>query len=603
VVGRAAHARAASRSETSQAVETFRRGSYRSGMTGRLDEPEQFEQEQGSLALLLPGDEHGRAEWEKAAADVLRRSGRLSVDDPDSLVWDRLTHKTLDDIPVAPLGTTDLPEGIGSEVRPARSGGWDVRVEVRGADSERLNAQALADLDSGATSLWIRAPADADLPTLLDGVLLDLAPVVLDAPDDPLHAARALLGHLDGTSPAEGTNLAVPATADDETLAEAARLARDAGVLGIVVDGTPVHDRGASDGQELGWSMATAARVLRTLGAAGFGVEEAARLMEFRYAATDEQFPSIAKLRAARRLWARVLSLSDADPVPQRQHAVTSRPMLSKYDPWVNMLRSTVAAFAAGAGGADAVTVVPFDSPLGRPDAFGRRIARNTSAILLAEAQLGRVADPAGGSFAVERLTHDLCLAAWEVLGDLDAGGSIDERIEATVARRDAEVATRRNPITGLTEFPHLGETLPSREPDPVAPEVRRFGAAFEALRDDPARRPVFLATLGQVAAYTARATFATNLLAAGGIEVRPAGATAGVDDLLAAYDGQPVVCLAGTDAAYAEWGVDAVAALRGAGARHVIVAGRPDGLDVDDSCARGVDALAFLHRTREKLS
>lgn len=584
---------------------------------GGLAEPEEFEPEQGSLALLLPGDEHEVADWEKAAAGVLRKARRMSVDDPDSTVWERLARTTLDGIEVAPLGTPALLDGVGTVGRPTRSGPWDVRVEVVGSDSAVANADALADLDGGASSLWLRVGAGTDLPALLHGVLLDLAPVVLDAPDDPLSAVRALLTHLaqlDGTTPAPGTNLGVPATEPEDVLVAAAELARTTGVLGVVVDATAVHDRGASDAQELGWSMATAARVLRILEGAGIPVEEAAGLVEFRYAATDEQFPTIAKLRAARRLWTRVLAVSEAGMVPQRQHAVTSRPMMSRYDPWVNLLRTTVAAFAAGVGGADAVTVLPFDGPLGRPDGLARRIARNTTAVLVAESHVARVADPAGGSFAAERLTHDLCLAAWEVLGALDSGESIDERIADTVARRNEEIATRRRPITGLSEFPHLGETLPVRVStsstnEGGTPDVRRYGAPFEALRDDPAEHPVFLATMGPVAAHTVRAGFAANLLAAGGISVEVAGATEGVDDLTTAYDGQPVVCLVGTDAAYAAWGAEATVSLRAAGARHVIVAGRP-GIStgsiteemVDDSCALGEDALAFLHRTREAL-
>jgi methylmalonyl-CoA mutase len=324
--------------------------------------------------------------------------------------------------------------------------------------------------------------------------------------------------------------------------------------------------------------------------------------VEFRYAATDEQFPTIAKLRAARRLWARVLELSEAVERTQRQHVVTSRPMMSKYDPWVNMLRTTVAAFAAGVGGADAVTVLPFDSTLGVPDAFGRRIARNTSSLLISESHLARVADPAGGAYAVEKLTDDLARAAWEIFGRLDDGESLDPMVERTVERRDREVATRKRPLTGLSEFPNLDEARPDRRPDPAASEVQRYGAAFEALRDEPATSPVFLATMGTVAAHTARATFATNLFAAGGVRVEPAGATGGVDDVLAAYDGQAVACLAGTDPTYAEWGADLVAALRDAGVRHVILAGKPGGLPVDDSCAVGVDALDFLRRTREEL-
>ena len=568
---------------------------------GGLAEPEALQPDQGSLALLLPGDDHVVADWERAAAGVLRKARRLRDDDPDSAVWDRLTRTTLDGIDVRPLGTPALLQGASTAGRPARSGPWDVRVEVSG-DAAVANEDALAELHGGASSLWVRTGPGADLPAVLDGVLLDLAPVVLDDPADPLGTARAFLDHLGDTAPAAGTNLGIPATAADDVLVAGADLARTTGVLGLVVDATRVHDRGASDAQELGWSMHAAARVLRVLEGAGVPVEVAAGLIEFRYAATDEQFPTIAKLRAARRLWTRLLALSDAGPLAQYQHAVTSRPMMSRYDPWVNMLRTTVAAFSAGVGGADALTVVPFDSPLGRPDRFGRRIARNTSAVLVSESHVARVTDPAGGSFAVERLTHDLCLAAWEVLGALEEGESLDERIADTVLRRDLAVATRRRPITGLTEFPHPGEALPVREPDPHAPDVRRYGAPFEALRDEPAERPVFLATLGTVAAFTPRAGFATNLLAAGGVPVTPAGPTEDPDDLVAAYDGQPVVCLAGADAAYAAWGADAVAALRSAGARHVVVAGKADGLGADDACALGVDALAFLHRTREAL-
>jgi methylmalonyl-CoA mutase len=222
---------------------------------------------------------------------------------------------------------------------------------------------------------------------------------------------------------------------------------------------------------------------------------------------------------------------------------------------------------------------------------------------------VARVADPAGGSFAVERLTDDLARVAWDELGRIEASGgivaaladgSLLTRVEEAAAVRAGEVATRRRPLTGLSEFPNLAESLPARDGDPDP--VDRYGAAFEALRDEPAATRVFLATLGPVAAHTARATFASNLLAAGGIAVDVAGPTDGVESVLAAYAGQPVACLAGTDTTYAEWGSDVVAALREAGATRVIIAGRPiEG--VDDSAATGVDALAFLTRTREALA
>ena len=544
---------------------------------GGLDEPDELEPAQGALELASPEDRWTVSDWEREAAAVLRKSRRMTDEDPDSLVWEKLGRTTLDGIAVTPLGTAALLDGVEIHGRPTRQGDWDVRAHVDGRDARLANEEALVDLDGGVTSLWVTD--GSDLATLLEGVLLDLAPVVLDGTDP-----QAFLAYAEGRDLHPATNLGVPAA---DATADAARLAQERGIRAFVVDATAVHDRGASDAQELGWSMAAGAAYLRTLTEAGLSVDEAAALVEFRYAATDEQFATIAKLRAARRLWARVLELSQGR-AEMHLHAVTSRPMMSKYDPWVNMLRTTVAAFAAGVGGADAVTVLPFDGPLGRPDAFGRRIARNTSHLLIDESHVAHVADPAGGAYAVEKLTHDLASVAWEVLGRLDDGADLDAEIAETVARREREIATRRRPITGLTEFPNLDEVLPERSGDPDP--VRRYGASFEALRDEPAAAPVHLATLGPVAQHTARATFATNLLAAGGIRVVPEP------------DGHRVVCVAGTDAAYDEQGAEVAAELRRNGAEWVIVAGKPRDW-ADDSCALGVDALDFLTRTRSKLA
>ncbi|GAA4375435.1 methylmalonyl-CoA mutase family protein [Nocardioides caricicola] len=540
-----------------------------------LEEPAELEPDQGSLDLASPDDTWTAADWEAQAAAVLRKARRMTDEDPDDLVWKKLTRTTLDGIPVTPLGTHSLLDGLETSGRPTRSGDWDVRARVDGSDAKRANEEALVDLDGGVTSLWLTGATD--YAVALKDVLLDLAPVVLDGGDP-----QAFLAYAEGRELHPETNLGVPAA---DATADLARQALERGIRAFVVDASAIHDRGASDVQELGWSMAAAAAYLRTLTGAGLSVAEAAGLVEFRYAATDEQFTTIAKLRAARRLWTRVLELSDGSG-EMRLHAVTSRPMMTKYDPWVNMLRTTVAAFAAGVGGADSVTVVPFDSPLGRPDAFGRRIARNTSHLLIDEAHVAHVADPAGGSYAVEKLTDDLARAAWATFGRLDDGADLDAEIEKVVAERERQVATRKRPITGLTEFPNLGETLPVRDGEPD--DVRRYGASFEALRDAPPASPVHLATLGTVAQHTARATFATNLLAAGGIAVSAEPAR--------------VACVAGTDAAYDEQGAETAAQLRANGAEWVIVAGQPRDW-ADDSCAMGVDALDFLTRTREKLA
>ncbi|MFC7503064.1 methylmalonyl-CoA mutase family protein [Nocardioides sp. GCM10030258] len=571
------------------------------------------------LPLAQPEDVHTRADWEAATAAVLRKTRKLSDTDPDAAVWDKLTRKTLDGIGITPIGTPADLEGVQTSGRPTRAGAWDIRARIAGPDAKLLNEQALVDLDGGVTSLWVQAGPDTDLETLLNEVLLDLAPVVLDPIGDPVAVATAFLDTFETgtyTNLHPDTNLGVdPIGASLRGLVEAetqanvdhvvavAKLAIERGVRGLVVDATAAHDLGASDVQELGYSIFVATTYLRVLAEAGIEPAVAADLIEFRYAATDEQFPTIAKLRAARRLWARVLELSGVS-AEQRQHAVTSRPMLTKYDPYVNMLRTTVAAFAAGVGGADAVTVLPFETPVGQPDLFGRRIARNVSHLLIDESHVAKVADPAGGAYAVEKLTDDLAVAAWAELGLLETDGldALRDRIADVVARREAEIVTRKRPITGLTEFPNLAEVLPERAPSEDGASVRRYGASFEALRDAPAASPVFLATLGTVAQHTARATFVSNLLAAGGIAVDVAGPTSSAEDLLASYDKQAVVCLAGTDDAYAEWGGAAAAALREAGAVHVIIAGKATDW-ADDSAAMGVDALAFLNRTREKLA
>lgn len=577
------------------------------------------------------GAEPPLADWERLAAAVLRKSGRLGADDPDTLVWEKLTRSTLDDIAVTPLGTVATHEALVTSGRPLRTSVWDNRVWF--ADPATTAEQVVAELERGATSIWLQLGKyglEVDgLPAALSGVLLDAAPVVLDAGAASGAAAAAFAEFAQGSAHdgplAGGTNLGADpiglavregGEVDLTVLPEIAGHAGRLGCRAIVVDATTLHDRGASDVPELAYALGAGATYLRTLVEAGLAPADAAGMIEFRLAATDEQFPTIAKLRAARRLWGRVLQLSDIvdtaaeGAASMRVHAVTSRPMMSKYDPWVNMLRTCVAAFAAGVGGADAVTVLPFDIALGLPDAFSRRIARNTLSLLIDEAHVAKVADPAGGSHLTEKLTDDTALAAWAAFGELEAAGGVVPalpallgRVEQIAARRDLQVARRQHPITGLSEFPNLAEELPERPPYPGgAIPVRSYGHAFEDLRDRPMAQPVFLATMGKVSAHTARATFASNLLAAGGIGCVNEGAHAGVDEVLSHYRGEAVVCLVGADPAYEEWGGELIAALREAGAQWVIVAG-PARPDADDNCAMGVDALDFLNRTREKLA
>jgi methylmalonyl-CoA mutase len=264
-------------------------------------------------------------------------------------------------------------------------------------------------------------------------------------------------------------------------------------------------------------------------------------------------------------------------------------------------------------GGADVVTVQPFDAALGLPDSFSRRIARNTQSLLVEEGHLARVLDPAGGSWYVESLTDSLARAAWDWFTEIERAGGlaaaldsglVAERIGAAWEERSTRLAHRTDAITGVSEFPNLAEKLPERRPAAEAlptgglPRVRA-AQAFEELRDQGAGRRVYLATIGPIAKHTARATFAANLFQAGGLETPSGDGAAGFADA-----GTTVACICGTDKDYTEAAAPLAKQLREAGATQVWLAGRPD-LDVDGVDGyvfAGCDALAALRSVHEQL-
>ncbi|WP_328844362.1 methylmalonyl-CoA mutase subunit beta [Streptomyces sp. NBC_00258] len=589
-----------------------------------------------SLAAEFPDATH--EQWQRLVAGVLRKSGK---EVSDGAAEDALSTTLEDGLRARPLYSAHdsapdpgLP-GFAPFVRGGRAegntlGGWDVRQRHTAAD----NGAVLADLENGVASLWLAVGAGgfpvSSLGTVLDGVYLDLAPVVLEAGREVETAARELLRIYEergvARDAARGNLGADPLghearTGDDGfDLAPVAALARLCaeeypGLRALTVDALPYHEAGGSAGQELGCSLATGVAYLRELTGAGLSVEQACAQLEFRYAATADQFLTIAKLRAARRLWARVAEVCGA-PGGQVQHAVTSPVMMSRRDPWVNMLRATVATLAAGVGGAESVTVLPFDHALGLPDAFTRRIARNTSTILVEESHLSRVIDPAGGSWYVERLTDELAHAGWEFFQSIErAGGQaaalrsglVGQELAATWQARSAKLAKRREPVTGVSEFPHLAERSVAREPAPEPPSgglprVRR-DEAYEALRArsdahlaaSGTRPRIFLAALGPAAAHTARLTFASNLFQAGGIEPVLEGA---FED-----SGATEACLCSSDALYEERAAEVTASLKSAGAAHVFLAGRPGQYPgVDDYVFAGCDAVAVLSATLDRM-
>jgi methylmalonyl-CoA mutase len=576
----------------------------------------------------------------------------------------RLVARTYDGLNIQPLYRRD------AHARPvaARAPGaaWTVMQRVDHPDAAAANAEALHDLENGANGLslvfagsigghgyGLAASRDA-IARALDGVYLDGIPVELDGPHDAaLHlAALAKERGLDpagvaarfAVDPLGALAHAGGPTRWSEAGAIFARLVGDLADHGFkgpfaVADGRVIHNAGGSEAQELAFALAVAVSYLRALEAGGVTLDDARRMMFFRLAADADQFLTIAKFRALRKLWARVEQACGLAPVPVHVSAETAWRMMTRRDPYVNMLRATVAVVAAGLGGADAVAVLPFTLPLGLPDRFARRAARNTQLILLEESNLAKVGDPAAGSGGIEDLTAQLCAAAWTLFQEIEkAGGAagaleqglIQRKVAAIRAEREKNVARRRDALTGTSEFPdiheagvHVMDVAPMRTPLPNPPaqgEQAAFAALppirlaepFERLRDASdrvlkqtgARPKVFLANLGKLSDFTARTLFAKNFFEAGGIEAVTSDGFAGRDDMLAAFkaSGARLACLCSSDKVYAAEAAEAARALTAAGAAHIYLAGRPGELEaalkaagVQDFIYAGCDVLATL--------
>lgn len=612
--------------------------------------------------------ESDRQQWRTAVAGVLAKSSRRDVADLPAEPERLLDSQTYEGFAIRPLYTSldALPETTlpgqwpfvrgGDALRDVKSG-WKV-VEsfpaVAGSAVGTVNGAVLVALTEGASALAVRVGGEdgvalVELERLLDGVFLDLVPVIfegvantaadlaavadavlpllVDLDDDQRSRLSIDLGVDPLTAPLSGQSAVGGAensatTDDSDLLATVAKLTgHGGGVRAITVDGPAFHNLGASAAWELAGSIAAAVAYLRILNDGGVAAPDALRQISFRYAADDDQFMTIAKLRVARQLWARVAEVvGAADAGAARIHAVTSLPMMTQRDPWVNMLRTTLAAFAAGVGGADTVQVHPFDAVIpdgldGTSASFARRIARNTQLLLLEESHIGQVLDPAGGSWFVEDLTAQLAEQAWAHFQDIEARGGfvaardyVAAQIAEVAARRSADIAHRRTSITGVNEFPNLDEK-PLPQSGSVS-SIARYAAGFEALRDRSdaflaatgARPKVLLLPLGPLSEHNIRTTFASNLLASGGIETVNPGVldAAAVAGAVAEAGAPTVAVLCGTDARYGAEASGVVAAARAAGVRQVLLAGPEKAVAEADSKPDGyltakIDAVEAL--------
>jgi methylmalonyl-CoA mutase len=595
-------------------------------------------------------------DWRKLVDGVLRGAP-----------FEKLVSKTSDGLRIEPIypRARDATPIAG---RPAAAP-WQIVQRIDHPDAVAANAQALHDLENGATGLTLvfagangacgfgLNPTAETIEKVLEGVFID-AGISIELQIGPQSRMAAI--HLAEYVQRKGIR---PAACDirfglDPIGACAAWgsspyswpeivPALTGAIKGLVAmgfkgpfaaaDGRVIHDAGGSEAQELAFVLASGIAYLRAIEGAGITLEEARTKVYARLGADADQFLTMAKFRALRLLWARVEQACGLEPKPLFIAADTAWRMLTRRDPYVNMLRATIATFSAGLAGANSINVLPHTLALGLPDAFARRVARNTQLVLLEESNLAKVSDPAAGSGGVEALTQELCAAAWQLFQETEKAGGvfasleqnlIQRKVAAIRAAREANIARRRHVLTGASEFPNLQEAqvaVLAAKPVELAPygEAKfkfdalppiRLAVPFERLRDRSdeilrargARPKVFLANLGTSADFTARATFAKSFFETGGIE---AIETQGFSDpaaLAKAFkaSGAALACLCSSDNIYAAQASAAAKALQAGGAKHIYLAGRPGELEatlraagVNDFIVAGGDALATLQQ------
>jgi methylmalonyl-CoA mutase len=573
----------------------------------------------GAGASLFP--EHTQADWRRAAEAALKGASL------ETLVW-----KTADGLRVEPV----YPPAEGP--RALRPGGaWRIIARLDHPDSDEANAQALDDLANGADGLQVvfsgalgaygfglKKFDSTTLHKAFDGVRFDAgAGFELDlGPDGPNQALRfgALIERsgarpgdcliafgLDPFAASARGPFPIDWNAQAARYVETALALRKTGFLGpfLVADARAVHAAGGSPVQELAFALAAAVSLLRLIEETGTALGEARALVAFRLAADADELGTISKFRALRIAWQRVEEACGLEPRTAHVQAETAWRMMTARDPYVNVMRGAAAAFSAGLGGADSVSVLPHTLAAGLPDSLARRLARNAQLILLRESNLGFVADPTAGAGAFEAMTHALCDKAWRLFQEIEglgglpsalASGAFQLEVAASAAALARNTACLRTPITGVSVHADLAE--PTVEVAVGAPERETFASAegalapirlaepFERLRDlsdaylrsTGARPKVYLAGLGPEANHRRRVQFVREWLEVGGFEAVYEGETPTTEEASARLkaSGARLVCLCGTDDAYAERAESFAKALKASAVKGVALAGRP---------------------------
>ena len=607
----------------------------------------------GAAAGLFPAYEE--ADWRKAATRALKGAS-----------LDSLASRTADGIRIEPV----YRPAEGTRALSADTA-WRVIARLDHPDAGEANAQALEDLANGADGLQIAFSGTlgaygfglgrfdaASLHRAFEGVRFDAGSrFELDLGGEASHQALsfAALVERSGARPADCAvsfgldpfaicaRAPLPAdwAAQAKPYADAALALRSRGFSGplVVADARAVHAAGGAAGQELAFALGASVSLLRVLTEAGVALEQARALIAFRLAADEDEFVTLSKFRALRLAWSRVEEACGLEPRAAHVQAESAWRMMTARDPYVNVMRGAMAAFSAGLGGADSVSVLPHTLALGFPDGLARRLARNAQLILLRESRLGFVADPAGGAGAFEALTQALCAKGWALFQEIEgqgglpaalASGAFQRRVEESAAALKRDVARLKSPITGVSAHPDLGENqarvasgAPERESFAAAEGTlapMRLAEPFERLRDASdamlqktgARPKVYLVALGPEPSHRRRIAFMREWLEAGGVESIYDGEAATPEDAAARLkvSGARLACICGAEEADGVRAAAFARALKSAGAREAILVGRPGAAEValraagiDDFIFAGSDALAALERIHRRVA
>ena len=602
----------------------------------------------GAEARIFPP--YSGQDWRKAAQAALK--GR-SVES--------LASTTADGLRIEPLyaPADDGPRAIGPD------GPWRVIARVDHPDAGEANAQALEDIADGADGVQVifsgaigahgfglRRSDAATLHAVFESVRFDAGQTFeldlgRDAPREAL--ALAALVERSGAKPADcpvsfgldpfAASVFGPFpenwAAHAKPYVEAALALRARGFAGPfgVADARSVHAAGGGPSQELAFALGAALAALRALNEGGVSLDGARRMIAFRLAADANEFVTLSKFRALRLAWARVEEACGLEPIKARVQAETAWRMMTARDPYVNVMRGAIAAFSAGLGGADSVSVLPHTLAVGLPDSLARRLARNNQLILLRESNLGFVKDPAAGAGVFEALTRGLCEKGWALFQEVEAEGGLpaalasrafQRQVAESAAALKSDVARLKAPITGVSAHPDLGERTVDLAP--AAPERERIAATagalapmrlaepFETLRAqadviliERGRRPTAcLIALGPEPSHRGRLAFMREWFEAGGVQTAYDGerCTPNEAEARVARSAADFVCLCGDDEAYATQAEPFARALKACSAGPLILAGRPGDREaalraagVAEFVSAGADAVAILQR------